>query len=457
MNAEGSSALSVVGLMLVYPMTVVLQQLAALIGTRYLGGPGLLHSTARVAGEFASATLPLTGAFCSPHLVRRSIVMHAGVCAAFICLAVPDLEWPRRVSLFRATRVARQAGVQAPGFTHIDASGTRLRFIAEYRSVVMITTCVAILAVDFPSVFHRSHAKTDEYGYSLMDLGTGSIVCANAVCSRAARAVKQGKVGGALLRQLAGMWPIIALGFVRLAVLSGIDYHVPTSEYGVHWNFFFTIAVLNLVSTLADLDAQSSAFIGIATLFAYQVFLSGFGGEEYILRAPREGLFSANREGILSCAGFLGIHWLSVALGGCIRLPRPGTYINHLLLWIAGGALAATAVLTAVGLPTSRRMCNLPYATFVLGVNALVLGLLAFIDLHWPRPRPRLPLAYGGVQDSMLASFLAANLLTGVVNVFLQPLLIPAGAAFLMLIGYTFGWIAPFALLHSRGVAVKFW
>merc|ERR1719446_244977 len=102
-------------------------------------------------------------------------------------------------------------------------------------------------------------------------------------------------------------------------------------------------------------------------------------------------------------------------------------------------------------------MINLPYAVFVLGVNALVLGLLAFIDLEWPRPRPRLPLVYGGIQDSMFASFLVANLLTGAVNVLFQPLLIPAGAALFIMLLYTVVWTLPFAIFRAKGVALKFW
>uniref|UniRef100_A0A914RA75 Uncharacterized protein n=1 Tax=Parascaris equorum TaxID=6256 RepID=A0A914RA75_PAREQ len=41
------------------------------------------------------------------------------------------------------------------------------------RSMVLITTAVAILAVDF-NVFPRRFAKTETYGRSIMDVGTAS-------------------------------------------------------------------------------------------------------------------------------------------------------------------------------------------------------------------------------------------------------------------------------------------
>lgn len=385
--------------------------------------------------------------------------MQLGVCAGLAVLSKPLLEWPRFFSQLFASRAARKAGTASSDFTFIDDKGDRLRFVAEYRAIIMITTCIAILSVDFPALFSRTHAKTEEIGYSLMDLGTGSIIIATAVCSKTARGRKNAAAGQLqnIIQQAASLRPILLLGFIRFVVLWGIDYHVPTSEYGVHWNFFFTIAVLSFVAAALDLSAQASAVAGVVVLVAYQVFLSGLGGAEYILHAPRVGPFSANREGILSCFGFLCIHWLGVAMGADLRSQQDARYRANRMLAFAAGSLAVVGALSLYGLPVSRRMCNLPYVMFVLGVNAMVLGLLAWIDLVSLRPRPKLPLVYGGIQDSMFAAFMVANLLTGAVNLLLQPLLIPAGAAFFIMTVYTLVLTFPFAVMRHNGVIMKFW
>lgn len=51
----------------------------------------------------------------------------------------------------------------------------------------MLGVTVAILAIDFPAIFQRSHAKTEEYGISLMDSGVALITLNAGISSRKAR------------------------------------------------------------------------------------------------------------------------------------------------------------------------------------------------------------------------------------------------------------------------------
>jgi len=260
-----------------------------------------------------------------------------------------------------------------------------------------------------------------------------------------------------MVARVVSLWPIVVLGLVRFVVLWAIDYHVPVSEYGVHWNFFCTIASVALVATLADLGPRASALAAVALLVAYQLFLSCFGGAHYILHAPRAGFFSQNREGFLSAVGFLGLHWLAVSLGACLQSRLQPSSVACALLATSVGSFTATEMLAAAGVLVSRRMCNLPYALFVIGINALVLGLLALLDLRWPVPRVPMPSAYAGVQASMFATFLVANLCTGVINLAMQPLLVPAWAALAIMVLYSASWTLLFAVLHSKGLAFKFY
>mmetsp|Transcript_34409 Transcript_34409/g.102212 ORF Transcript_34409/g.102212 Transcript_34409/m.102212 type:complete len:496 (-) Transcript_34409:77-1564(-) len=456
-NHEGAGLVSTCLLMLTYPMVVCFHQLMAEQSARWL------HPRAAcLVSEYGAAVLPLAIGFSTPHTGWLQLANLLLVCSALCASSAEGLAWLPMVTRMQATRVVRKEGVyvhRGGAFTHIDEDKKRLRFVAEYRAVVMITTMIVILAVDFPAIFPREHAKTEAYGYSLMDLGTGCVICASAVCSHAARGVTQGRRASATLKRLLSLWPVIVIGMARFVVLWGIDYHVPTSEYGVHWNFFFTIAVVAMVSTAADLGPRGSAAAGATILMLYQAYLSLLGGAEYILHAPRSGFFSANREGILGCAGYLGIHWVSVALGSLCSGPaqQDSRGIARRLLVIAAAGVGGAWLLDLAGLPASHRLVNLTYCVLIVGVDALVLGLLAFEDLYWPWQRRPLPLVYGGVQDSMLMAFLLANLLTGAVNVSMQPLLMPWWAALAVISAYSFVWSVLLGFLHSRGVVLKFW
>ena len=106
---------------------------------------------------------------------------------------------------------------------------------------------LAILAVDFP-VFPRRFAKTETYGVGLMDVGVGLFVTANGSISPEARSALSRDLQRQwyVRRNLKGTIPLFLLGFVRLLSTTGVDYHLHESEYGVHWNFFFTLAVIRV-------------------------------------------------------------------------------------------------------------------------------------------------------------------------------------------------------------------
>lgn len=66
--------------------------------------------------------------------------------------------------------------VEEPMATPRPFATNVLPSLCAYRAALTLLTCFSILAVDF-NVFPRHHAKTESFGVSLMDLGTGSVVC----------------------------------------------------------------------------------------------------------------------------------------------------------------------------------------------------------------------------------------------------------------------------------------
>lgn len=49
-----------------------------------------------------------------------------------------------------------------------------------------------------------------------------------------------------VLQSVISTLPLWLLGFARLLVTKSVDYHEHVSEYGVHWNFFFTLAIVKV-------------------------------------------------------------------------------------------------------------------------------------------------------------------------------------------------------------------
>lgn len=57
---------------------------------------------------------------------------------------------------------------------------------------------------------------------------------------------------------------------VRFFLLTGVEYHDHVTEWGVHWNFFLTIAILNIFNVF--LRSTEYAFIyGIALLLLQEL------------------------------------------------------------------------------------------------------------------------------------------------------------------------------------------
>ncbi|KAH9863926.1 hypothetical protein J1614_009859 [Plenodomus biglobosus] len=326
-------------------------------------------------------------------------------------------------------------------------------FITNYRGAMMIITCIAILAVDF-RVFPRRFAKVENWGTSLMDMGVGSFVfTAGVVSIRPSLKQTPGQrppLANRLASSIRHSIPLLILGVIRLISVKGLDYAEHVTEYGVHWNFFFTLGLLPPFAALfqAAFDlVPSYALLSFALAAIYQIALSYTPLSAFILIAPRTNLLTQNREGLFSFIGYLSIFLAGHSLG-TIALPRqpPNPPQKNKTLLLSPNSTLAKLLLTSLSwtslfylstahstlnLTVSRRLANLPYILWVCAFNASQITLccaiesLLFPNLYTARTRADERVRTRSATSSILhafnrnglAVFLVANLLTGLVNV----------------------------------------
>ncbi|KHN94250.1 GPI-anchored wall transfer protein [Metarhizium album ARSEF 1941] len=373
---------------------------------------------------------------------------------------------------------------------HLDVLPAK-PFLTSYRGAMMVMTCVSILAVDF-RLFPRRFAKVETWGTSLMDMGVGSFVFTAGVV--AARPVLRERASGksvSLARRLIysarHSAPLLVLGVARLLSVKGLDYAEHVTEYGVHWNFFFTLGLLPpFVATFQAVLRYVPSHAALALLVggAYEVLLGTTTLKAYVLAAPRTDLLSMNREGLFSFLGYLAIFLAGQDLGMFI-IPRainprsqaaPGTQRNTLLMAIAVWAAIWSAlyhVCTShsfgLGLGVSRRLANLPYVLWVASFNTIQIFACCLIDtVFFPATysatdgrteREANEFATSRVLKAFnrngLAVFLLANLLTGLVNMTIRTIDVGPVVAMAVLLGYM-GVVTGFAVvLDVYDISIK--
>lgn len=290
-----------------------------------------------------------------------------------------------------------------------------------------------------------------------MDLGVGSFVFSQGIVSAIPILKDPSYLTSPFIPKLLSVvrksLPIIVLGLVRVLLVKGTDYPEHISEYGVHWNFFLTLALLPILQTVLHplILRFSITLLGIAVGTVHQLLLSYANLQDYVLHAPRNSWISANKEGIVSLTGYLSIHLLGLSIGTLILPPSPSWFrrlIKHqkdaldrrrtrkiddthfsanrlsldqmtplpsprhigktstelcayALLWsVSCGIIGLTKIGVGInnkepigkglGKGVSRRMVNLPYILWIAAFNASFLFAYLILDMiFYPSPEPR--------------------------------------------------------------------
>ncbi|OVA11869.1 GWT1 [Macleaya cordata] len=320
--------------------------------------------------------------------------------------------------------------------------------VSAYRVSMMIVTCLCILAVDF-KIFPRRYAKTETYGTGLMDLGVGSFVLANSLVSRQARNVLSMK----WKTVLQSTSPLIILGVGRLIFTAGVDYQVHVGEYGVHWNFFFTLAAVSILTSLINISPQYCGILGLSILIGYQICLM-CGLNEFLLSKERaKDVISQNKEGLFSIFGYWGMYLVGVQLGNFLffgnnQRTRTRIWLLAVIFWLL------TIILDRNVERVSRRMCNLAYVMFVLAQNFQVLAILVLSDFLPGRKTSVLEEVFN---RNLLGSFLLANVMTGLINMNMNTISASSITALVILVGYAFVLSVLSGFTAFSGIKLKFW
>nr|XP_018260994.1 uncharacterized protein I303_06711 [Kwoniella dejecticola CBS 10117]OBR83152.1 hypothetical protein I303_06711 [Kwoniella dejecticola CBS 10117] len=364
-------------------------------------------------------------------------------------------------------------------------SKRRLPFLSVYRAHMMIMTVHCILAVDF-KVFPRWLGKCEDFGTSLMDVGVGSFVFSLGLISIKSLSLTNSGPrdhNKNIFRAIKKAAPTLMLGFVRLLMVKGIEYPEHMTEYGVHWNFFFTIGLLPIFGVLVRPLRKwvRWSVLGIGMSLFHQLILSKFGLQTFLLSPSRPGLLGLNKEGIASLPGYISIYLLGLSTGEHIQRlsePVPPKSVNvnvnvtetieehltrhydkrgtELVLELFSYTLswwAALGAWTFFGLgEVSRRFANTSYVLFIASYNTLF--LLGYLTLESIFPHVPTPPLLESINKNGLVVFLVANLFTGLVNVSMESMYAGKTLSMVVLVGYSLAVCAVARLLRNKRISL---
>lgn len=435
--------------------------------------------------DFCSLILPLVLSCTILSSVLHQVVM--GLTFASACMFYCVYRTNSQLS----TR-HQQSIVSAFLQSHVQLD--QVPFVTIFRVFVNVKTAISILAVDF-AVFPRRYAKTETYGTGVMDFGVGAFVFANAlVCPEARRKNISGSKMNHVTKQLLSVWPLVVLGLGRLASIKMSGYHEHVTEYGVHWNFFFTLAIVRVVASvlLVFVPASQSWICALLISGFYQFALETSGLKAFIMHNhDREKDFlHANKEGIFSVVGYIAIYMAGVQVGLYVMQPRSQVrQWLKVLFNLSLGSLflyAALFICQTLVESVSRRFANLPFCIWSAAQSLFFMSCLGIADMillfskrtsdchsvptSWnlckkqsdtdsdkkPGKIERLCLVQA-VSRNQLLFFLLANVMTGFTNSIVDTLACSSLFSVCVLLSYMFMNCFVIYVLHLCGITVKFW
>jgi len=371
---------------------------------------------------------------------------------------------PKLSGVLGAILCLRRIGFSSKKDTNNKNSTTA--WLNLYRSAMLLSACSAILAIDF-SQMPRRLGKTKDYGVSLMDVGAGSFVAsASCVKWQTERSVRRGNTRSShssssngirgerasrevFLRMMKRASISFILGFARYVSVKRSGYQLIEEEYGPMWNFFFSLAVIDILSTAIVCACGSfitgkyrmrSTFIvasSIAILVelllrmnvVYDAKNTTMKLESWLLLPTKErGAFPTkytdvvpfvklNREGAFSCVGMTSLHFFGRFFGEYVHTKKSeGDLRRAVWLALALWMVSFTSIDVLKIIKPSRRLCNFGYILWMSTYNVSAMVVMAFIHEQYDT----VPSILQRANASPMLVFLFANVTTGLFNFILK-------------------------------------
>lgn len=322
----------------------------------------------------------------------------------------------------------------------------RIQTISVMRGLTYLITTLCILAVDFRN-FPRGLAKTERYGYSLMDTGVGLFVLMSGIVHKD---LLKNNWRNVFLGNMKFIVILASLGIVRYASVKQLDYQEHVSEYGVHWNFFFTLAVCKFLSTFilyfsSKSYSSTNTIVQSFMLLIIHEFILCCGVQQWVFgNTPRDSIFSANREGLSSCLGYVAMYLFASHLkdelmnkrvvknmyynGTRIDITLLKLILSSFILWILTFSLDYLKT-------ASRTLANAAYCIFIESILTTVVAILYFFEKYFYNEKGnfKMPKIIENVNSNGLLYFLIANLITGAINLSIRTLLVSSFMTFVVL------------------------
>jgi hypothetical protein len=239
------------------------------------------------------------------------------------------------------------------------------------------------------------------------------------------------------------------LGFARYVSVKRSGYQLVEEEYGPMWNFFFSLAVIDILSTaivcacgrfITGKYRMRNTFIVASSIAILVELLLGRNVvydaknttmklESWLLLPTKErGAFptkytdvvsfvTLNREGAFSCVGMTSLHFFGRLFGEYVHTKKSEGDLRRavwlaLMLWIA----SYTSIDVLKIIKPSRRLCNFGYILWMSTYNVSAMVVMAFIHEQYHT----VPSILQRANASPMLVFLFANITTGLFNFILK-------------------------------------